>query len=110
MQREIVKPVAETVRVAVDGDEQELGDGFLARCRDGGRDVPGRAHPGEGAEVTAGFEFDVPVRFDTDRLDINLACVRGGRCAGRADGGDQGLSGSIGSRQCAQSGSSAVGQ
>ena len=25
-----------------------------------------------GAAVTAGFLFDVPVRFDTDRLDIEL--------------------------------------
>jgi uncharacterized protein (TIGR02217 family) len=28
--------------------------------------------PGIGAEVTAGFAFDVPVRFDTDQLSINL--------------------------------------
>jgi uncharacterized protein (TIGR02217 family) len=29
--------------------------------------------PGEGVAVTAGFLFDVPVRFDTDRLDIELS-------------------------------------
>jgi uncharacterized protein (TIGR02217 family) len=28
--------------------------------------------PGAGAEITAGFQFDVPVRFDTDRLDVTL--------------------------------------
>jgi uncharacterized protein (TIGR02217 family) len=28
--------------------------------------------PADGAGVTAGFLFDVPVRFDTDRLDIEL--------------------------------------
>jgi uncharacterized protein (TIGR02217 family) len=28
--------------------------------------------PAAGAVVTAGFLFDVPVRFDTDRLDIEL--------------------------------------
>lgn len=28
--------------------------------------------PVSGASVTAGFLFDVPVRFDTDRLQINL--------------------------------------
>ncbi len=33
---------------------------------------PGHA-PAAGALVTAGFDFDVPVRFDTDRLEINLA-------------------------------------
>jgi uncharacterized protein (TIGR02217 family) len=26
--------------------------------------------PAEGVAVTAGFEFDTPVRFDTDRLDV----------------------------------------
>ena len=30
------------------------------------------AAPAVGAAVTAGFLFDVPVRFDTDRLDIEL--------------------------------------
>ena len=29
--------------------------------------------PAEGAMVTASFEFDVPVRFDVDRLDIELS-------------------------------------
>ena len=29
--------------------------------------------PIEGAFVTAGFEFDVPVRFDTDRITASLA-------------------------------------
>ena len=33
--------------------------------------LPGHM-PAAGAAVTAGFEFDVPVRFDTDRLEINL--------------------------------------
>ena len=28
--------------------------------------------------MTAGFEFDVPVRFDTDYLAINLASFRVG--------------------------------
>lgn len=29
--------------------------------------------PAEGAAVTASFEFDVPVRFDADRLDVELS-------------------------------------
>ena len=28
--------------------------------------------------ITAGFEFDVPVRFDTDHLDINLTSFAAG--------------------------------
>jgi uncharacterized protein (TIGR02217 family) len=34
--------------------------------------------PAAGALITAGYEFDVPVRFDTDRLDINLASFDAG--------------------------------
>ena len=28
--------------------------------------------PGAGVAITAGFEFDVPVRFATDALDVTL--------------------------------------
>jgi uncharacterized protein (TIGR02217 family) len=28
--------------------------------------------PEPGVPITAGFAFDVPVRFDTDRLDVTL--------------------------------------
>ncbi len=31
------------------------------------------APPAAGAVLTASFEFDVPVRFDIDRLDIELS-------------------------------------
>jgi uncharacterized protein (TIGR02217 family) len=34
--------------------------------------------PGSGQAVTAGFEFDVPVRFDTDQLEINLSQIEAG--------------------------------
>ncbi len=34
--------------------------------------------PGAGQAVTAGFEFDVPVRFDTDQLEINLSQIEAG--------------------------------
>jgi uncharacterized protein (TIGR02217 family) len=34
--------------------------------------------PAADAVVTAGFEFDVPVRFDTDRLEVNLSGFRHG--------------------------------
>ena len=32
--------------------------------------------PGAGVAVTAGFEFDVPVRFDSDALDVTLDIER----------------------------------
>ncbi|MDE2383076.1 MAG: DUF2460 domain-containing protein [Alphaproteobacteria bacterium] len=34
--------------------------------------------PAAGAVIAAGFEFDVPVRFDTDQIRINLAHFAGG--------------------------------
>jgi uncharacterized protein (TIGR02217 family) len=60
--RPIPKPVAGTVQVAVDG----LPASFTL---EGGEVVLASA-PALGAAVTAGFRFDTPVRFDTDRLEI----------------------------------------
>jgi uncharacterized protein (TIGR02217 family) len=34
--------------------------------------------PGVGARVTAGFEFDVPVRFDTDGIQTSAASFQAG--------------------------------
>lgn len=34
--------------------------------------------PGVGAVVTAGFRFDVPVRFAEDRLELSLTAFRAG--------------------------------
>jgi uncharacterized protein (TIGR02217 family) len=34
--------------------------------------------PAVGAEVRAGFEFDVPVRFDTDRIQTSVANFQAG--------------------------------
>ncbi len=39
------------------------------------------AAPGEGAAVTAGFEFDTPVRFDADRIEVTLETFEAGRMA-----------------------------
>src|SRR5690606_30364771 len=62
--RPIAKPVAGSVRVAVDGVEPA--GGWSVDVTSG---VVGFAvAPPPGAAVTAGFLFDVPVRFDTDRL------------------------------------------
>jgi uncharacterized protein (TIGR02217 family) len=39
--------------------------------------LPGKIPP-VGTAVTVGFAFDVPVRFDTDRLDVNLVAFEAG--------------------------------
>lgn len=67
--RPITKPVAGSVRVAVAGTE--LTSGFAVDTLTG--IVTFTSAPATGAAITAGFLFDVPVRFDTDRLDIELS-------------------------------------
>jgi uncharacterized protein (TIGR02217 family) len=74
--RAIAKPVAGSVRVAVAG--VELAAAAFAVDAAGGRVTLAHA-PEPGATVTAGFEFDVPVRFDTDFLDIDLTAFRAGQ-------------------------------
>lgn len=74
--RRIHKPVAGSVRVAVDG--AEIGDVVVSSVSG---TVRFSAPPAEGTLVTAGFLFDVPVRFDTDRLDTSLEAFGAGRAA-----------------------------
>jgi uncharacterized protein (TIGR02217 family) len=76
--RTIAKPVAETLRVAVNGAEQAAGIDFTLDAASGTVMFLAGHIPPAGAAVTAGFAFDVPVRFDTDRLDINLATFEAG--------------------------------
>ena len=77
-QRSIRKPVAGTVRVAVGGVEQVLGDDFSVDSATGVVTFLAGHIPEAEAGITAGFEFDVPVRFDTDKLEINLQGFRHG--------------------------------
>ncbi len=75
-ERAIAKPVAGTVRVAVGGLALAEGAGFACDPTTGLVELP--LPPAPGAAVTAGFEFDVPVRFDTDELDIDLSAFDAG--------------------------------
>ena len=76
--RTIAKPVEGTVRVAVDGDEQAVGVDFTFDAATGMVTFLAGHIPADEAVVTAGFEFDVPVRFDTDQIDVNLASFEAG--------------------------------
>lgn len=76
--RAIKKPVAGTVRVAVDGVEQTEGAEFAVDIATGLVTFQPGHVPVASAVITAGFEFDVPVRFDTDKLEINLQGFRHG--------------------------------
>ena len=66
--RTIAKPVAGTVRIALGMVEQI--SGWTVDTTTGV--VTFTTAPAGGVAVRAGFEFDVPVRFDSDTLDVTL--------------------------------------
>ncbi len=72
--RTITKPVAGTVVVALGGTGQA--SGWSVDTTTG--IITFTTAPGSGVAVTAGFEFDVPVRFDTDQLDVTMDIERTG--------------------------------
>jgi uncharacterized protein (TIGR02217 family) len=80
--RPITKAVAGWVRVAVDGVEKSQGADFTVEPLTGIVTFLPGAIPALGAPVTAGFEFDVPVRFDSDVLTINLDALAAGQIPG----------------------------
>ncbi|MCK0209014.1 DUF2460 domain-containing protein [Starkeya koreensis] len=76
--RPIAKPVAGSVRVAVGGAERTEGVHFALDVTTGALTFLAGHVPAEGADVTAGFLFDVPARFDTDFLEVNLTAFEAG--------------------------------
>lgn len=74
--RRISKPIAPSVSIALDGDELVEGEGFSVDYATGLVSFPDA--PPLGAPITAGFEFDVPVRFDTDRIAVSYAGFEAG--------------------------------
>lgn len=74
--RVIRKPVAGTVRVGLQGDELQEGVHYAVDVTTG--IVTFASPPAVDERVTAGFEFDVPVRFDTDRIQVSVASFQAG--------------------------------
>ncbi len=75
--RPIAKPVAGTIVAAVQNVERREGVHFEV---DPARGVLTFAEPPTaGVEISAGFEFDVPVRFATDRVQVSVASFRAGQ-------------------------------
>ena len=74
--RAITKPVDGSVVAAIDGIELTAGADFVVNAETGA--VTFTTAPAVSANVTAGFEFDVPVRFDTDTIDVNLSAFEAG--------------------------------
>ncbi len=74
--RPIAKPAPGSVQVARDGVTLAEGADFTVDY--GAGIVTFASAPAPGAALTAGFEFHVPVRFDTDRIEVNLAAFEAG--------------------------------
>lgn len=70
--RAITKPVAGSVLVAVDGAAQREDEAVTIDAATGIVRFNDGHVPAPGARITAGFAFDVPVRFDTDTLEVNV--------------------------------------
>lgn len=76
--RTITKPVAGSVKISLDGVAVPDTDFSCDTTTGIVTFKPGKI-PAVGTLIQAGFEFDVPVRFDTDRIDINLSAFEAGR-------------------------------
>lgn len=70
--RAITKRVAGTVTIALNGTPQA--SGWSVSTTTGL--ITFATAPAAGVAITAGFEFDVPVRFDTDALDVTMDLER----------------------------------
>lgn len=75
--RPVTKPVAGTTQVAVDGVALTEGAGFNLDTTTGVLTLD--SAPGVGQEIRAGFVFDVPVRFDTDRIHVSAGAFNAGQ-------------------------------
>lgn len=70
--RDVKKPVSGTVKVAVAGVTKVEGTHYTVDYTTGIVTFGVGNIPTGGQAVTAGFEFDVPARFDTDALSVSL--------------------------------------
>ena len=77
-QRKIEWVDESSLRVAVDGQELQKGEDFTLEDFNRLQFLP-HAVPLENSEITAGFEFDVPVRFESDEFKVSLASFNAGQ-------------------------------
>ncbi|WP_431300145.1 phage distal tail protein, Rcc01695 family [Tabrizicola sp. BL-A-41-H6] len=74
--RPILKPVVGSVLVAVSDDQKIESLEFTVNYQTG--EITFVVAPEAGTRITAGFEFDVPVRFDTDGIQTSVASFQAG--------------------------------
>ncbi|NSX90029.1 TIGR02217 family protein [Agrobacterium tumefaciens] len=76
--RRVEKPVEGSVLVSVEGVKVPPSDVSVDHLTGMVTFRAGKVPP-SGAAIRAGFEFDVPVRFAIDRIDVNLTAFEAGR-------------------------------
>ncbi|MCZ7485050.1 MULTISPECIES: TIGR02217 family protein [Rhizobium/Agrobacterium group] len=76
--RRVEKPVEGSVLVSVEGVKVPPSDVSVDHLTGTVMFRAGKVPP-SGAAIRAGFEFDVPVRFAIDRIDVNLTAFEAGR-------------------------------
>lgn len=74
--RPIRKPVAGTVTLAIQREPLQESLHWVMDAATGL--VTFEVAPEAGVEITAGYEFDVPVRFDTDQIRTSVASFKAG--------------------------------
>lgn len=77
--RLIWKPDVATLQVAVAGVAQTSPTDFEFDPATGEIVFSIASVPADGVSVTTGYEFDVPVRFDTERIEISLHAFKAGQ-------------------------------
>ena len=75
--RPIAKPVVGTVRMGLSGDALQEGTEYFVNTATG--IVTFAFAPPLGSVITAGFEFDTPVRFDIDRIQTSVSSFKAGQ-------------------------------
>ncbi|PYG59524.1 TIGR02217 family protein [Rhizobium sp. UGM030330-04] len=76
--RRVEKPVEGSILVSVEGVKVPPSDVSVDHLTGTVTFRAGKVPPA-GAAIRAGFEFDVPVRFAIDRIDVNLTAFEAGR-------------------------------
>ncbi|MGV6800754.1 MAG: phage distal tail protein, Rcc01695 family [bacterium] len=74
--RDVTKPVLSSILIAVDNVVQSIPGDVTVDPISG--QLTFVTPPAAGAVITAGFEFDIEVRFDTDELSISLTSLQAG--------------------------------
>lgn len=73
----ILKPVEGTIKIARDGTVVEASE-YLIDHETGLITFNAASTPDVGVIISAGFAFDIPVRFDSDEISVNLSHFEAG--------------------------------